>query len=326
MTMFGGRGTRWCRHSLCAWLVVAVVGLAPPSARAEEGGTGHYMPGATASFIDAFPFGDKPAAAYVNIFTYYDGRAGKDRQILIAGRAAGNLKVQVEADSSAFAYQTPWTLLGGHYGFSVAIPYQWLYVKASVSATIAGRTISVRKTDSMNGIGDMSFLPFMLGWQRGDLKYAVTFGIYAPTGSYKKGRLVNTSLNYWTFEPQASFSYLSTKNGIELTGFAGFDCDTKNSKTDYQTGSVLHLDATLAQHFPIFGGFGSVGTNAFYYEQITADSGSGATLGTFRGEDIGIGPETSYATKVHGFDVVAEAKWLSELDVQHRLKGDIVWV
>jgi hypothetical protein len=42
--------------------------------RAEEGGSGHYMPGMTASFIDALP--GKPGLAAVNIFTFYKGSVG----------------------------------------------------------------------------------------------------------------------------------------------------------------------------------------------------------------------------------------------------------
>lgn len=33
----------------------------------------------------------------------------------------------------------------------------------------------------------------------------------------------------------------------------------------------------------------------------------------------------SYATKVGGKDLVAELKWLPELTVEKRLKGDYVW-
>ncbi len=41
------------------------------------------------------------------------------------------------------------------------------------------------------------------------------------------------------------------------------------------------------------GGFIGVGANAFYYEQITGDSGSGARLGEFEGRTVGVGPVLS---------------------------------
>jgi hypothetical protein len=137
--------------------------------------------------------------------------------------------------------------------------------------------------------------------------------------------LDNLGRNYWTFEPSAYVSWLSTKIGTEVTVFAGFDFNTRNDATDYQSGTSFHLDATVAQHLPLGKGFLGVGANAFYYQQITADSGSGARLGGFEGRTTGVGPVLSYVAKVGGRDIVAELKWLPELGVQRRLKGDTIW-
>jgi len=40
---------------------------------------------------------------------------------------------------------------------------------------------------------------------------------------------------------------------------------------------------------------------------------------------LGIGPVLSYITKIWGKDLVAEVKWLPELDVKNRLEGDYIW-
>ena len=48
-------------------LLTAALALALPL-HAEEGGAGHYMPGTTASFLDALP--GHPSFAVENIFTY----------------------------------------------------------------------------------------------------------------------------------------------------------------------------------------------------------------------------------------------------------------
>ena len=47
-------------------------------------------------------------------------------------------------------------------------------------------------------------------------------------GNFTKGALANVGNNYWTFEPGAAASYLSSKYGFELTAFTGFDFNTKN--------------------------------------------------------------------------------------------------
>ena len=61
--------------------------------------------------------------------------------------------------------------------------------------------------------------------------------------------------------------------GTEVTVFTGMDFNTKNTEADYQSGDIFHIDGTLAQHLPLFGGFAGVGVNGSYYKQFTADSG-----------------------------------------------------
>lgn len=301
--------------------VVLTSALAPSVLRAEEAGSGHYLPGATASFIDMLP--GKEAFAYVNAFTYYDGSAGGSRQLRFGGNVVANVDGTVYADTSIFLYQTPWKLLGGQYAAAVAVPYLWMEVQGTVQA---GSTLPPgTRRDTANGIGDIQILPFMLGWTNGDLKIGTSFGIYAPTGDYEQGQLANIGKNYWTFEPGVNASWLSSKIGLELSAFAGFDISTKNNDSDYQSGDVFHLDMTVAQHLPLLGGFIGVGANGFYYQQVSGDSGSGAVLGGFEGRTIGVGPVLSYARKVGKADLVAELKWLPELDVERRLEGDTIW-
>ena len=302
--------------------LVLAASLAPVALRAEEGGSGHYLPGATASFIDALP--GKEAFAYVNAFTYYNGSAGGSRQLNLGGQVVANVDGTVYADTSFLLYQTPWRIFGGQYAAALAIPYMWMEVKGNVQTG----PVTGNRRDTASGLGDIEVLPFMLGWKKGDVSYGATFGIYAPSGEFEEGHLANVGKNFWTFEPGVSMSWLSSKIGTEVSLFAGFDFNTKNYKTDYQSGDVFHLDATVAQHLPLFGGFAGVGANAFYYQQITGDSGSGARLGDFEGRTIGVGPVLSFATKVgrsKTTDLVAELKWLPELDVAKRLKGDTIW-
>jgi hypothetical protein len=180
--------------------------------------------------------------------------------------------------------------------------------------------------DTASGISDVEFFPLMLVWNAGDLKWGTNFGIYAPTGGFTTGKLANTGKNYWTFEPGLNARYLGSTNGLELTGFAGFDVNTKNNATSYQSGSQFHLDVTAAQHLPLFGGLAGVGANLFYYQQISGDSGSGAMLGSFAGMTVGIGPVLSFVYKLGAVNLGAEAKWLPELDTTNRMKGNIAWL
>ena len=291
-----GKNMKLCLMGL---VIIITAGMFCGFAGAEESGSGHYLPGATSSFIDMLPDSGTSTFAYLNAFTYYHGSTGASRDLELGGQVAANVKGTVYADTSIFLYQAPWTLLGGQYGAAVAVPYVWMNVKGNLLLTTRrGRTFGREAQGTDNSFGDIELLPLMFGWKEGDLKWQGTFGIYAPTGDFKKGALANVGTNYWTFEPGAAASYLSSKYGFELTAFTGFDFNTENGTTNYQTGDQFYLDGTLAQHLPLFGGFVGVGANGFFYQQITGDSGSGAKLGGFEGMTAGVGPAVSYAYSV----------------------------
>lgn len=303
----------------------AVMAIRPVGAQAEEAGSGHYLPGTTADFIDMLPDRDSFTLVYANAFTYYHGSVGGNRELEFGGLLAANAKGTIYADTSYFLFQTPWKFLGGQYGGAIVVPYFWMEVTGNVGISKRGAIIGPRVRDTSNGFSDVQLIPLMFGWKLGDLKLETRFGIYAPTGGFATGALANVGKNFWTFEPVLAASYISSKIGTEVTGFAGFDFNTENGATDYQTGDQFHLDITAAQHLPLLGGIGGIGANGFYYQQFTGDSGSGAKLGGFEGMTTGVGPVVSYAYRIGDVDLAAEAKWLPELDVMHRLSGDIVW-
>jgi hypothetical protein len=306
------------------WLLWSAT-VQPSAVTAAEYGMGHYAPGGMASFIDVAP----PGFAVFNFFNYYNGSAGGDRQLPLGGLVAANLEVTTYAEVLGLAYKTPFGILDGAFNVAMLVPYVWAEVQANVEVNPApplpGHSVSRR--DTANGIGDITLIPFWLAWNKGDFKWDVRLDIYAPTGEYTKGKLANVGMNYWTFEPIVSFSYLSSKIGLEISAFAGLDFNTENDATDYQSGNVFHLDLTVAEHLPLskYGVIG-VGFDAFYWKQISGDSGSGAVLGSFEGRTQGIGPVVSYVSPpICGHTLLAEVKWLPEIDVNNRLNGDYVW-
>jgi len=301
---------------------IVVLSLVLPAAWAEEGGSGHYAPGAFASFADTLP--GRPGLSVANWFMYYDGSACASRQLSLGGQLTLETHAQVYSDLVLGIYETPLKLLGGSYAAGVGLPYVWMEVDGQVTGPL-GNTIHMR--DTANGLGDLAVLPFMLGWTHGDLKYSAFLAVYAPSGDYEVGQLANLGKNYWTFEPTVSASWISKKIGLEATVFAALDFSTKNEATDYQNGDVFHLEATVAEHLPL-GKLGviGVGANGFYYQQITGDSSPFTPmLGAFEGRTVGVGPVLSFITKIGGKDLVAEIKWLPELDVANRLEGDSIW-
>jgi len=289
------------------------------SAHASEKGIGHYCPGTFASFIDTAPTG----LIVENIFYYYSGSAGAERNIPIGTNLASNVDVTSYADVFVIAYGTPRGIRDGKFTFAATIPYVW----TDITAQLSGAKRTYTRRDRAEGLGDMMLVPFWLAWNRGEFKWDLRLDIYAPTGAYDKGDLANVGLNYWTFEPIVSLNYFSKKFGLEVTAFAGMDFNTKNADIDYQSGDVFHLDLTVAEHLPLFDyGVVGVGVNAFYWRQFTGDSGSGTRLGSFEGRTQGIGPVLSYISPpLCGQTILAEVKWLPEMDTRNRLEGDHVW-
>lgn len=315
-------------RKLTLLLLVSMHFSATAVLKAEEGGGGHYNPGATASAIDAVP--SRPGLAVFSFSTFYAGSADGGVPIKFGSNAALGVKADVFAQTIGAVYAPDFKLFGGSYATAVALPYIWMDVKANAELTgPKGNTLVAGNfKDSTDGIGDVSFYPLMLGWTAlgGDLKYDIRQCIYAPTGEYSEDALANPGKNYWTFEPGASISYMSSKTGTEASLFMGIDFNTKNEATDYQTGTQLHFDGTLEQHLPILGGLAGVGVTGYYYQQIEGDSGSGATLGGFEGRTIGVGPVVSYMRKIGNYDAFAEVKWLPEIEVKNRTEGDYIWV
>jgi len=329
------------RLALGLLLLAATISLSPAAARPEENGAGHYFPGALSSAFDMLPANSVDpypgyTLGYSNISTYYHG---------------SNNAVRANATSytntSVFLFQFPGriSILPGEPQYSVAfaVPYTWLKVHAPV---LTSKGIFPAK-DTDNGFGDVEMFPIMLNWAKpvknedypSVLQFQAEFGVFAPTGNFESGTLANIGRNYWTFEPSAVASYLvaplnTRPYSFQFTTSAGFDFNTKNGATHYQTGDEFHLDGTLAAYRLMVGeegqgtAFAGAGVSGFFYQQITGDSGRGAILGSFQAMTTGVGPDLSYIYQNKAGDLTmgGEVKWLPELSVSNRLSGNIVWL
>lgn len=291
---------------------------------AEEGGTGHYMPGSMASFMD----GVSPTKTFILRYNliYYRGSVGPTVSLPIAGEStlgagAGSWAHGVTAFWTPGKFSDKWT-----FAMSATIPFVFTDVTATIERANGGSG-GFSRSDNTGGIGDVVLMPVMFNYNKSpDFNVNLRVAVYAPTGSYEVGRLANTGKNFWTIEPTVGFMYFGTKNLRELSVFTGIDLNTENPDTKYKSGTQFHVEGTLAQHFALGRGLAGFGATSFYYKQITDDSGEGANFGAFRARDAGIGPVLSYSRKVGGKDVIIEGKWLHEFATKNRLQGDIFWL
>ena len=292
------------------------------SSYAEEGGSGHYMPGSMSSFMDGIPTEETFIVRYN--FLSWNAEVDAGRNLPIAGLITAGANVESIAHGLTMLWRPSWGSINDSwsYAMSATVPY----VDLDISANVINALGTVHRSDSISGIGDVVLMPVMLNQNfNPDFNINYRLGVYAPTGRYQAGRLANTGKNYWTLEPTIGFMYFGQKNGREASLFLGADYNFENSDTRYKTGTQVHLDGTLAQHFPLWGGLAGIGISGYWYEQVAGDSGLGATLGDFKARTTGLGPVLSYVTKVGDVDVLAELKWLHEFDTKKRPEGDYIW-
>ncbi len=292
-------------------------------AHAEEGGSGHYLPGSMASIMD----GVAPTESFLIRYNlvYYDASVDAQRELPIAGDTALGADISTWAQGFTVFWRPP-VEIGGRwsYAMSATVPYVSLDVAANV---VTQPGITVRRSDSVSDIGDIVLMPLMFNYRvNDDVNWNFRIAAYAPTGSYEVGRLANTGKNFWTIEPTIAFMYMGQKNGRELSVFLGADFNEENSDTDYKSGTQVHLEFTAAQHFPFRGGLAGAGLTGFWYEQVSGDSGSGANFGDFEARDIGAGPVISFITKIGERDLLTELKWLHEFETRNRPEGDTAFL
>lgn len=308
-----------------------MTGLLLSAAQAEEGGSGHYMPGSMASSIDGVP-PTETVITRVNVLTY-KGEFDKDVNVPIAGLTAAEVDIESQAIGLTVLWR-PAMELGDQWSYSMSatVPFVSLDVTASVvpvtipAGTPPAITNGVKTSDSASGLGDIILMPLMLNYNINP-KWNTNFRIslYAPTGSYDVGSLANTGKNFWTLEPTIASIYINPKNGREFSVFAGIDFNQENDDTDYKSGNQAHIDGTFIQHLPLWGGIAGFGATGYWYQQVTGDSGDGAIYGDFKAKTVGAGPVLAYSTKAGGIDIVAELKWMHELETKRRAEGDTVF-
>jgi len=287
--------------------------ISTTSVLAEEGGTGHVSPGSVATLIDFAP--TRSGWVTESIYTHYDGDFKKD-ELPIGGLESLGLKANVDVLTLGALYTFDDTLWGAYYSAGIFVPYVWMDIKGNVN--------NFNVHDKVQGIGDITLIPIMMAWQEDLWSYSTSLSIYVPSGEYKEGEIANVGLNYWTADPTVSAAYSNEQTGFNFNVYTGVTINSENTATNYKSGSLFHIESSIQQLFPFGKGYMGLGLDAFYFEQITGDSGSGASR-DFKGRTMGIGPVVNYILPVGTDNWIFEAKWLPETNTENRLEGDYFW-
>jgi len=284
-------------------------------AGASEYGVSTYRPG----LIDLFSgFLGPPGTTLVkSLFLYQDARA----EAVTPGDG-------IEADAHTVAYTsalftahvTTLPVLGSYWAFGAIT--QLRIASQSLRVGPVGATVSPQ-TSTVGGLGDLIVIPVMLNWDWGQFHLVTALEFYSPTGSYERQRIVNIGTNRWAVELDAGLTWMDKEHGRQASVFVGYTINRENTATDYRSGDEFHADFVLAQHLPQGWVLGMAG---YVLQQTTADSGSGAFLGAFRGRVLGLGPLIGKTVDLWKLPVTFTAKYDVEFAAQNRSTGNELWL
>ncbi|MEI7430134.1 MAG: transporter [Betaproteobacteria bacterium] len=314
----------------------AMLGLST-AVQAAEGGSGVYALGYISPQAGLMP----DAGTYASV-NYYGYRGSSTSSVSAAGQIpvagthlklpvqlSGNLKTQVESSSSLLSLTHIFKekVLGGQAGLAVLLPYASANLDLSASGVLSLKgptghvhnlSLSGNDNASNSALGDTT-VSGLLGWHDGRLHSMAMLNVYAPTGSYDKNRLINVGRNHWAVEPMAALTYLNETSGLEVSGAAGLTINQKNPDTEYKSGQEFHIDLSTIQHFSERFYLGVAG---YAYQQMTADSGSGATT-AYKGRVYAAGPIMGGIIPLgQSQKLFINARYYQETGVENRLKGN----
>jgi len=283
------------------------------SAQAAEGGYSNYIPGTYGDFAAAV---EPPSKLTIRNDLYYYQADGA--RSVRSGLIEADADLEFIMDFLTLLYKPDVEILGAHYAFGVFIPV----VHADIDTDIRLGNLLVRQQDDVFGLGDVTLIPGILFWNKGNFHFTFAEYIIAPTGEYDTNDLANTGLNYWTFDTDVAMTYLNEKTGQDYSVNIGYNYNTENSDTDYQTGQELHIDYMINQ---FLSESWALGIHGFYLKQVTGDSGDGAILGDFKAEAAGVGPALLWSPKRFDQKITFIVKWLHEYDTERRIEGDHIF-
>ncbi len=323
------------RNRIAASVALAVLLTATgQDARADAGGVSFWLPGTFGS-LAAVPA--QPGWSLGNVYYHTSVSAGADvatsRALNFRNRTVPlNVNINAELDAQVdigivvpgYTFASP--VLGGRLTLSMMAIYG--RSDADVTANVTGAlgpigfAASRSVSDTLWGFGDL-YPQAKLQWNNGVHNYMVYGMANIPVGAYDAGRLANIGLGHWSIDGGGGYTYFNPATGWEASAVAGLTYNFINPDTDYQNGVSFHLDWGASRFISQQVHIGVVG---YLYQQITGDSGAGATLGDFKSRVAGIGPQVGYIFPLGGMQGYINLKGYYEFAAQHRPEGFNVWL
>ena len=144
-----------------------------------------------------------------------------------------------------------------------------------------------------------------------------------PIGAYDVNRQATVGMGRWAIDGGLGYTYFHEEKGLEFSAVAGLTYNFMNPYTAYQSGIDLHVEVSASKYLTERFLAGAAG---YFYQQITADSGPGATLGPFISRVAGVGPQLGYDFALGRRSASLSARGYYEFAGQNRPQGWSAWL
>ena len=318
---------------LTMWCAATAV-LTAPAANADENGISFWLPGMYGS-LAAAPSnpGWSLATVYYHTSVSASGDTAASREIAIGRLNPAvnvNLNVNLHADvdlaliNPNYVFATP--VLGGQLalGLATIVGHNSTSLDGTLTA-MAGPVVVTRAgsiDSSVSGFGDL-YPQASLRWNQGVNNFMTYLTGDIPVGAYDSTRLANLGIGHGAVDAGVGYTYLNPQNGREVSVVTGLTYNLKNYSTDYQSGIDWHLDWGAAQFLSKQFFVGAVG---YLYDQVSADSGAAAFLGSNESRVAAVGPQIGYIFPLAGYQAFLGAKSYFEFDASRRPEGWNTWL
>jgi len=278
---------------------------------AAEGASSHYLPGTAGDLGLAIP--PEPGLQLSNVLYI---QAGQTSVAVLQGQVDLSPKLTMVLDIASAFYTIDAPFLGGTFTFGASIPFGGANLNTTLTGPKGG---SISASENSFNLSDISVVPVQLNWTLGDFHLNLAQTVIAPTGGYDLNSAINLGRNYWSFDTVGAMTYLNTETGTEASIKPGFMVNTSNNATDYKTGNEFHLDFTANQFvLPSV----ALGLRGYYYQQVTGDSGSGASLGDFKSSSVGLGAGITWVPEIAKGDLYLAGKWMTDVYAKNRFDSN----
>ena len=325
------------RHPPRLLALISLIGFAIifgyGSSSADESGASFWSPGTFAN-LAAVP--GEPGWSFSATYFHATLMGGSNQATAdtLPRFPRATLTVQLDADiktnvdlailTPGYTFATP--VWGGRLGFNLYIPVGTARTEIDQLVTGALGPIGFANqssvSDRLTSFGDPA-PQLSLKWNEGVNNFMVYSRGGIPIGDYDPDRIVNLGDGHASWDNGFGYTYFNATTGLEFTAVSGLTYNFKNPRTDYQNGIDWHVDLEASRFLTKQVYVGAVG---YSFNQLTGDTGSGATLGPYISRISAVGPEVGVLFPVWGMQGSLNLRGYWEFAAQNRSSGWNTWL